>query len=875
MRNRSVIISLLLLNVGFSYAQNTISGKITTDGGRPAQAVNIMLLHPKTGSVVSFGFTDDSGEFKIDFSSKADSIMLTARSLSHRDTSLVLPTKDQYIELMLSSRNVKIKEVSVFGRPISSKDDTTKYIVESFKRPADQSLADVMGRMPGFSVATDGKIAYMGQEIEKYYIEGLDLLGNRYALANKSLAYRDVAAVEILHNHQPIKMLRGITHNSGTAVNIRLKNKFTTTYRIDGDVGIPWPMFRFNITTMIFAPGNQVIASAQTDNTGENISFMHDGVKFNSSEIDNSSNRKTSLLGISSLAPSLLSNQQRYLFNHSNLLTYNHLIKTSADSEFKVNMSYFNDNTEEKASVITNFFLQNDTISLIETDRNLFGRNSLIANIEYGENKEKKFLKNKMKLQSYWDKDRETINNSVFQKAYTPHLSVADELDWNKLLGKHYVSFKVFGDYNHSPQNMSIKPGAMTGILNGGDSYAIATQRFDRDDLRGLISGAFTMNYRKWAVESKVSAQFNYSDISTSIETDNVTADVDSLINNMNWLEGELAIMEQFRYESPTFKVSLLVPLSIKYYSVRDKIHEAGQNTAKPMLLPSANLIWDMASFWSIKSRVSYDRKLEDAGQLTKSYILRNYRVINRGTGVIAEDKHIRSSAGIHFRNPVAGWMGNITAQYMFTQSNVIHSQNSLGGGVFQNEAVNKKNNKKFYDLSGELVRFIASMRWNISVGGQYMVRHSDYLLDNRLSWSTLNATRFNMLSDFGHWRHFQAKYNYVYSFMNQETSQAKRNYKEQQHQINLLYFPTTEHIVSLRSEYYWVKGTNNLSEAWFSDFSYMFKPGGRKLSYRLSLRNILNAHSLTTYSHSAVALTESNYELRPCQLILSLNWGL
>jgi hypothetical protein len=51
-------------------------------------------------------------------------------------------------------------------------------------------------------VLPDGKILYQGKAINKYYIEGLDLLEGKYNLANDNLPYQEVSQVQILENHQ-------------------------------------------------------------------------------------------------------------------------------------------------------------------------------------------------------------------------------------------------------------------------------------------------------------------------------------------------------------------------------------------------------------------------------------------------------------------------------------------------------------------------------------------------------------------------------------------------------------------------------------------------------------------------------------------------
>jgi hypothetical protein len=80
-------------------------------------------------------------------------------------------------------------------------------MVNSFSKEQDRSIGDVLKRMPGIEVLPDGKILYQGKAINKYYIEGLDLLEGKYNLANDNLPYQEVSQVQILENHQPIKTL--------------------------------------------------------------------------------------------------------------------------------------------------------------------------------------------------------------------------------------------------------------------------------------------------------------------------------------------------------------------------------------------------------------------------------------------------------------------------------------------------------------------------------------------------------------------------------------------------------------------------------------------------------------------------------------------
>ena len=55
-------------------------------------------------------------------------------------------------------------------------------------------LSDVV--MPGIEVSDKGEIKYNGKAINKFYIEGHDMLGGRYSIATNNIHQKDVGSVE-------------------------------------------------------------------------------------------------------------------------------------------------------------------------------------------------------------------------------------------------------------------------------------------------------------------------------------------------------------------------------------------------------------------------------------------------------------------------------------------------------------------------------------------------------------------------------------------------------------------------------------------------------------------------------------------------------
>lgn len=56
-----------------------------------------------------------------------------------------------------------------------------------------------------------GTITYQGKQINKFYIEGLDLLGSKYSQASENISADKVKSVQVYERHQPVKLLRDVT----------------------------------------------------------------------------------------------------------------------------------------------------------------------------------------------------------------------------------------------------------------------------------------------------------------------------------------------------------------------------------------------------------------------------------------------------------------------------------------------------------------------------------------------------------------------------------------------------------------------------------------------------------------------------------------
>lgn len=871
----NLILLILIFTLQYSVAQTIIKGQLKSNTGQSTAAISI-LAHElfDLNAIITYGFSDEQGSFVLSFTSGQDSIAISTRSLNYRDTTLIIANKSREISLTLTVEVQQIQEVDVRGTPIVSKDDTTTYIVAAFERNSDESIGDVIDRMPGFTVDSKGKIEYMGRPIDKYYIESMDLLEGRYAIANKNLSNKAVGAVEVLHNHQPIKMLREKQFHDGTSVNIKLKKKYTTTFRAEGAIGVPLPLYSINVTPMLFSPRHQMIASVQANNTGHDLAAQHHPFTLSYSEIDNYTNTKPNLLDIASVAPPGITNRQRFLLNHAALTSFNYLAKLSDEEELKTNISYYNDYIDEEALVETAYYLETDTALLQEHTSNGFSKNSLITDLIYTNNASQKYVNNKFRFENYWDKARMIISSDAQQqKAYTPHFSLADELDWHRTIGKHFVSFKAFIDYNSSPQKMSYRPGVFNDYINNGQPCDEAIQHYSKEDLLTKVSAAFTLNHKRWSFATRLFGNFDLNKLRTYIVKDGSMVGADSLRNQLKWLQSETGVDEKISYETRGLKLRFNLPLSYANYDIDDLYHQSGRDISQAVFAPRAYLNYRFKHFYKIIASASFSKSLGQVDKLTRGFIINNYRILQRGYNKLPHKRRVSCLIKGEYKNPLSGWFATMDYRYSLIHNNIITRQISLGNGIFQNEALSYYNETSDHNINGEITYYIANWRSTIGIQSLYNYRQGQYILNDALSKRKVHTNQFGFNLNWGYWRALQIKYNFNYNQSRQYTSQAASRFCNCGHILDFFFYLTKTQWINIRGEYSSNRNSGQSSRSWFGDISYAYKPGKSKFSYKIQCRNIFDANRLTYYRNSDIALLRNTYYPRPREILLNASY--
>ena len=508
-------------------AQTIIEGTVTDSLGKAVDAY--VTAAPKgTGNIIGFADTDAKGHYKLQFRSGADSVVVTAAGMAIGNVSRLVANRSQRLDIRARQRAIELKEVSVKADKIRQHGDTLNYTVGAYQQQGDRVIGDVLKRMPGIEVSESGAIKFNGKAIKKFYVEDMDLLQGRYGLATNNINASDVATVQVLEHHQPIKALQDKSITDDVAINLKLKNSAKGTVAINTMLGAGWeqsgpwrigsrplsdgqtvigqnPLWTAEVVGMYFAKRRQNMTLYKGNNTGDDVSKELTSHYSNINSVG-----LYPFCPTNAVLPSGAGLPQKRTFdNHSHIATTNHLEKVGKDSEVTVNIAYHHDDIRREGTSESDRFVSDD--SRLLTTETLTSRthlNDLSGNLRYMWNAKDGFLANVIKFDGSWNNDKvegvttcrptplplpvregsgyQTANSdyappsqggveggSVHQHFDRPSLAVSNTTNLIKNVGKHTLDLHFSVGYAQRPTTLTVGVDSLNsqGIIHNSQLY--------------------------------------------------------------------------------------------------------------------------------------------------------------------------------------------------------------------------------------------------------------------------------------------------------------------------------------------------------------------------------------------------------------------
>lgn len=851
-------------------SQTVISGHIADTAGESIPNVSVLVHNIGSDLIMAYGFSDIDGNYEISFNLPADSLDIKTNSSFYEKITKRITNTSQTIDFVLKEEVYELKGVTVMARSIEKTGDTVEYFVDSFVGLEDKSIEDVLKKMPGIEVEGNGQILYQGLPIQKFYVEGMDLMDGQYATISKNLPHQSVASVEIYENHQPIQLLQDRIETDRASLNIKLSKDVTVTG--SGEVGIgAYPLlWNANVTPMLFTNKMQMMASLQSNNIGKDL-LNNNMISYYQDADEEAPDADEELSIISSPIP--LIEKSRYLDNTSHLANFNILAPISKTTQMRVNLSYINDLQKQNSSQQNKYFLPNDTISYTETISNKIYDSYLKGDVAIDRNDKKAYVKDKIEFSKRWNKSYGYVLNNdenINQILNNQAMSVANDLRVLFPVGKHLLDFVSYNSYDNLPESLNVEPGVFEEIFNVGKPYQKTSQHFDKERFftNEALSGIFT--FGNIIVSSKLGISHYQNKVKTNLAIfphENLLGYI-SLINDVNHTYTKPYFSSRLEYKLRRATFVLNFPLSLNHATTNNR--EEKQELTKVFLNPKLSFKYEFNNMFKINASGQYEQNIDNFENYYDNPVLSDYQSLFTMTDPMSVSDLTRANVRFTFNQPFYAINSSLSYTYQHRNSDIIYKYDIDENGASYLQMIESPNTSDYHVINLNVKKFISVIKTTIGLKANLLhnTRHNilnGSLVENKNISASIMP---NMMVTIKHWAHF----NYSFNFNNIQTFSEdvkKSDVNYLRHYCKLNIFPHRDHLITLNSEIYSHLGKNYI----YFDASYQYSIPKYKLDFELKCNNIFNNKLYVSYYSGAFSIVESIYEIRPMEIFLSVKF--
>ncbi|MBP0612276.1 carboxypeptidase regulatory-like domain-containing protein [Chryseobacterium sp. cx-311] len=901
MKTKFLIFLLFCCSV-ITFAQKTISGKIKNSEGEFVPSASVTVEEKGKDAIIAYAITNSKGEYKVTFTSAESDVDLKIKAFNHKPVTRSVQNTSQNLDFTLDTEATEIKEIQLKTRLITKRGDTISYDIQSFDSKNDRTLADVLKRMPGIEVNKDGSILYQGQPLSKFYVNGKDLMEGGYGVVNNALPKDAVQKVEVLENHQPVKILQDKVPSDQAAINIKLKKQVTMTGRGEVGVGISDPaIWNVKLTPMFFGQKNQWVVNYKTNNTGETVE--NEGNMFamgNRWEGRRSNASQNNWLSVERAAVPNLP-EKRYLMNNIHFLSANLLTSPFKNKEWelKANASYVN-NAVERESYEETFFKKENFTEFNIRDNNLY-TNKAKGEIIFTKNAKEGFFKNVTSFNQFWNEDRASINlkNSVDdllnknsrQTLSSPTGSFQNSLSTiiplkSKMLNvMSYISYQddnqllrvTPGNYVFYPE-LATGPGSVPVFNNIFADLPEVSQDFGMKTFEANHSATMGFTKKFWTFTPEIGFNYTGNSLSSEIlEFANAPYNQrrEDFSNDLRFREAVPYVGLGVNYKSEAWTVGIQLPVNYNMITAEDAGRSVNKDFDKITFEPSGFVQYSFASFWKAALSGNWNYNFATINDLYGGILMSrptSFSAMNPDNP-LSETESKRAGSRIEYRNPLNNLFFNVNYSLSQTDRNLIADiDRGIGFGIIS--YIEQDNQIVSNSQSAEIGKYFPKFKSNLSLSFRNSTTTSDNarggeIFENKNS--TQNLT-FKLNNAYFSW--MTLDYNFTTGWGKNSSTFGDSETGSFNHNLGLTVYPVENHSVTLNwDQLNYSSGDQNFKNG-FYDLTYQYAWAAKKVDFELKWLNIANKKVFERVFDDAFTYSFERIRIRPSQFMVAVKFN-
>gem|GEM_PF-589333 len=704
---RLLYIILYVVLAASASAQVRVTGRVIDLQNKPVSDVIVKLVNGT--KTLAFTSSNAKGEYALEVKNapagerlrvgEQSSGMVTLQfnhvGYEKESERLSLKEKVTKVDMILTPKNISLKEVTVRADPLRQRGDTLSHNLASFLGKGDVTLEDGLKRLPGVDVAKSGAISYMGKPISQFNIEGMDLLGGKYNLATRNIPADYVTQVEIVRNHHARKVEKDVPSNE-VSMNIKLakKAKFKpfgqeeagVGYMEDGNdrlqalLGVTGMMFTDKFQTICSLKGGNYKDFAQAD--------MRD--HFGGSDVTTPA---TSLFGgFDGGAPP----QGEYLYQRNGMATLNGILKLDSATTVKVNADYsYHRATHDISQSSTYMAGDGSYVTVSEQTSPLTKVHLPKLTMNYLKNADRVYLSETLVLKGKFEQNEGDVNANgtmVEQRRRTSSFEVGNDLFWmgrtEKGTRRHVNASVAFRRTPTLRLSFSLTPSpSPTGegssylstannqqqdyILPSplGEGSGVRLQTAQSSTLSMNVGSSFQIPIGKvFRLNLPVSVSAMYDDL----ETNRVAT---GEVNDISGWSFTPTLNPGFEIHSRNRRFYLSAGLG----AALKGLYYNKLNYTKPVLNPSMSINYTFSANSKLQFSTGYTTSIGDMMTLLTEPMQVDYHTVRTSSGIIGESNNWSTSGEWKWQLPMQYFTLSLAASHNEGKRNTLYSQSISG----------------------------------------------------------------------------------------------------------------------------------------------------------------------------------------------------
>ncbi|VXB14026.1 conserved hypothetical protein [Flavobacterium sp. 9AF] len=873
----------MLLLGAFSFAQSTIKGTILDDKGFPVSAANVILKPENSQSIIAYGYSNETGNYELT-TYKTGSYVLSFSALNYETVSfeVVLTHESKTIlqDASLVYKAIALNEVVIeSNRPITIKKDTIVFDVKAFIQGNEEVVEDLLKKIPGLTVDSDGTIKAGNQEVEKVMVDNDDFFEKGYKVLTKNMPSSPIEKVELLQHYSNNKHLKGIENSEKVALNLVLKDDAKRQWFGNFLLGyglISENRYEGRSNLMNFGKKNKYYFLTNLNNTGETATGDISSLiySFGDEQIGDNEKNQT-ILGLEVYVPQL--KQKRVNFNNAELISLNSIFTLSPKIKLKA-MAFINQDennfyrNSSQSFFANNIFFQNtEDFTLRKNTLVGFGKIDFDFNISSTKN-----FQFTSKLSNTRNKDRSELlfNDNLLQERLNSNNHLLDQkiVFTNKITTNKawLISARVINE--KTPQTYELNQFLYDDLFS---SNANNIAQINQNEMAFYGIESYLLNREKAGnlLEIKFGNQYRRDVLHSNFQIKNGNQLIDNPLgyqNNTVYGVNDLYAILKYAYRLK--KINLVPQIDLHQFFNTLEIAEMKASQTPFFINPKLGIEYEMNKKNKILASYAFNTTNASILDVYSNYVHSGFRSFTKGTGTFNQ---------LEASNALLSYTYGNWGDKFFASTFIMYSRNhdflSTHAVIAQNYSQYDKIQIKDRDLatlSSSVDYYFRPVSSNLKlvVGGT----KTNY--KNVVNNSNLRAVKNNLIYYGLELRSgFKGIFNYHTGTKwdyNEVTTTINNSFTNNTLFLDLSFVLNSKMNFQIQTERYFFGNLEKKHNTYyFMDLEAKYTVKENKLSFFLSGNNLFNTTSFKNYSVNDISISNTEYRLQPRYVLLKMDY--